>query len=1212
MTQRNLAPEPEEVEQLLAQGQHGAEQLDALHEHLRTAADVRAAIGAASHLARAGAGEGSRLLGISVLMHCVRERAHELGPNGLVSMVQEAVALLQLLGSQQQNAGYASKARAASLVSFAVLTARSHSWSSVLDMLADGIEHEPRRAECFALALKAFSEDAAVYKSDASPTASPGGFYYLHSLQQQQQQHSELPHRTNAHAHAGTPTGSSTHGREVLSELMGTLSRALASLRSIMGFAYSSQQYDHQASLAAVRAAVDALSSIAEWAPLGRLHDSGILYTAGVLMLKEETREAALASLRPLCVRRITHGEEAAGADVAKALAQVIKQVLMNEREALDAENIVEHEFVCTVSDSIASLMQNQLPLIAKSKLHTEEVNELLSASLELMRAAALRIAAPLLPAWNHIMRSQMKNTLPGSELAMAVAEWLYAGGGILRNFRSSQHSTAADAWERELWMSEAGEELFEAWAVARSSLRQMCSSLAADIAPDAAAAAAGKLYARASALWKTSLDQIAPSCALDGAASYAEPTFAGLPDRVKANPPQQLLDGLNSLMQLPAPTQESDALAAEMFSSALESGKELFSCHPTLAVTAVQRVLAMLSGLPREHNEGKMPARSREGWKGSGKRTVQLARQRACTALVGICAGTRGALTDQLDSLANEAFALKLQGAERSALVEALIVLAGDMRQREVATWAFQESIARLQQDHNLLDAFNSDSEAASNERWTVFHDVQLIDRAMRRVKRVQTTDEEDSGGNSRFVPTQECASLMMSTGLLSFALPAIGALVQQLHTMYIQDEVIREDLRDALGVAPEEREAALTSGPARHAPTVDNSPEWLQERRTWARGLRDSLYMAANGLVTCAPDEYFVYGVQSAYPNQHIVQVVYLMCSSAPGMEPRHLASLLKSFVTPLYARLPAGARPGVFQRSLPYLLQALDGLLAAGVPVPTQEGGEQPSPAELHAEHTWREAVREAQMAFMQVVRHPRDNASGSKSKHKHVERGTWLSDIDPMHACWVLASASASLAVPDSKVVSKALAVCRSVTAASPVRHANTENAGWHLANELGHRTAFAAVSALRLAGNASHASELVGLVADAIAVSPAARTAALAIANEASSSGYTADTVLNAFAQTKGEREQRQALRKILLSDTSSANRLPALMPPQSNGLVVHSSSQQTNTGSSSNSKRRVSEQAWTQCETDRNESEEEQRQLAQACTEFVFGSESEH
>ena len=1199
-------PGEEEVEALLWQGQQGAQQLDRLRERLRGINDAQRAIAEASRLARAMSGDGARLLGIAALEDAVRDRRAMLGPEGMARMVEEAVTVLTLLSSLPSSSSFPSKSRAASLLSFVTLSARTHSWSSVLDMLEPESLSDPNRAECLALALKAFSEDAALHKSDASH-ASPAGFYnpQLQNGGNDNSNHQQHSNGSNPHAHAGTPAGSTGDGREVLSELMSTLPRALASLNAIMSFAFSPT---FQQSFAAVRAAVDALSSIAEWAPLGRLQQSGILQTAGQLMLISDFRDVALASLRPVCVRRITQGEEAAGAEVCRALARVTQHLLSNEPDALDAENIIEHEFVCTLSEAVASLMQQQLPAISKTKLHSEEVNELLTACLDLTRAAKLRVAAPLLPAWNHVMRSSMKSALPGSQLAQAVAEWLYAGGGVLSNLRSAQHSGCADAWERELAMSEAGEELFEAWAVARSSLRQMCSALASEIAPEAASAAAGTLYSRAASLWSSCSDQVAPSCALDGAASFADPTFASLPDRVKANPSQELLDGLNALMRLPAPTNEDAALAAELLSAALESGKELFSHHPALAVAGIQRVLAMLSGLPREHDEGKMPARSREGWKGSGKRTVQLARQRACTALVGICAGTRGALSDQLDSLAQEAFSLNLQGAERSALVEALILLAGGSRQHEVAAWAFQDSIARLQQEHNLVEAFNSDNEAASNERWVVFHDVQLVDRAMRRVKQIEATEDEDAGGNSRMVPTNECASLVLSSGLLSTALPAIAALVQQLHAMYMQKiSIVREDLRDALGVAPEEREAALTSGPARHAPTLDESPEWLQERRTWARGLRDSLYMAANGLVICAPDEYFVNGLKSSTQAQQISHIATSMCAGAAGMEARHFASLLKSFVTPLYARLPAGGRPLVFQCTLPYVLEALDGLMSTGVPVPTQRGGEQPLPNEMHAEHTWREAVREAQMAFMQVVRHPRDHASSGKSKHKHLERGTWLMDLDLMHARWVLASASASLAVPDSKVVSKALAVCRSVTAASPVRQASNENAGWHLANDLGHRTAFAAVSALRLAGNASHASELVGLVADAMAMSPSSRMAASAIANEAQQSGYTAETVMQAFCQTRGEREQRQALRKILLSDQNAASRLPGLMPPQTNGLVVHSSSQPAGSSGKSN-KRKVSEQART--ESDRDDDEEEQRMLAQACTEFVFGGAS--
>lgn len=1132
------APTGEEVEAELAQG--GVNKLQEWRQAIARADDAANAVATAAALARSRAGPGATVFGVACMQDVMRMRYEELGTQGMGALVEEAVATLR--DCADAGAEYAGKSKAAALLSEAVLRARTHSWATVLDAIEPGAQGNPSTSEAVSLALKSFSEDAAVLR-EGSASSSSG---------------------------------------EVLSELMGTLPRALSFLASAISNPPGN-------SGSAVVAAAQAASAFSEWAPLAELEQNGIIAALGERMRSGPawSRLRAAEAIRPLCLRKPSQSEASAAAHVCVSLARAMESSLAHFPGGLNPENQAEHELVCTIVEAAAAAMEAHAGPLAKYGAG-DAAKELFASALRVTRTGCLTVVAPLLPAWNHALRGPAKHTAPAEELAEAAAEWLYEGGGCLSGL--SGPSGAGDAWQRELSLAEAGEELFEAWAVARNSLRQQCQPLASELAPEAVARSAGRLLSRAASKWASNGggDQGAV-CALEGAASFAEPSLASLPSQLCACPPQELAEGLSAVLNLSPPSAPPDTVsrAAHALSEALESCRPLYAQQPGAGAGAIRHLLSLLANLPRDpESAGRMPARAREGPGGSGLRASQLARQRACSALVGCCAGADGSLAGSLDSLYSEVSALDLQGAERSAMVEALVALGGKQRAAEVAAWALSDALPRMaayagcdgygwgqanskstSESNRLLELLNGRDESSSEERWRIFHDVQVADRALRRACTLKEGPSRENEGGTSYTchgePDEATQEMLHRSGALSPGLMALCTLANKLHAIFRNPSSVASDFRECLGVSPEEEAAAVAQGPARHPPTGD-SPGPIQERRSWLRGLRDSLYMAIAALASHAPCEFF----DDPQGSEQAARAAMLLVDAATSMEPRHLAALLKTPMQAIYRRATPSSRPVIFSNSLQQVLEAVWHLIQSAQP--KSEGQEQdaPSALELHRERAWREAARESQVVLMAVVQHPSE-ARPSKGKLRHASKGLWMDDIPIESARSLLRCASACLASKDSKACSKALALCRAVAGSKPVRNSSGP-AGQAIAEELAESTAPGALTALRSQSNAAHSSELVGLVADALVTCP--RHSSLPD-RMAASLGVGREELIAAADASKGEKEQRQRLRSLLLERCGGPGYFPSLSSTSPSGLVVHSSLQQ---GAQRAAERRVS------------------------------------
>ena len=293
-----------------------------------------------------------------------------------------------------------------------------------------------------------------------------------------------------------------------------------------------------------------------------------------------------------------------------------------------------------------------------------------------------------------------------------------------------------------------------------------------------------------------------------------------------------------------------------------------------------------------------------------------------------------------------------RLSGGERGALAEALLAVAGPSgpaRVREVLRWLLESVHRRWVPAPGAvspdLDALASFGEMAKGEagggaaglsarHWELFHDVQLMERCLRRsggdhdpAERPAEPRAGESGASARpkpferpeLVPAGICRPVdppppiaeCPAADHLEWALCLAEAVCRAAHRAWSPAsaaEASRLGLERALEMSPDENAAHLVHGPAKQFALsgggLPPESETVSGARGWLRGLRDSAYATLALLAVHAPGAF--------YPSDAVAAAVSRAAlGDVASARDRHARALVHTVVRPVIGRCPAAHR-------------------------------------------------------------------------------------------------------------------------------------------------------------------------------------------------------------------------------------------------------------------------------------------------------------
>ena len=301
------------------------------------------------------------------------------------------------------------------------------------------------------------------------------------------------------------------------------------------------------------------------------------------------------------------------------------------------------------------------------------------------------------------------------------------------------------------------------------------------------------------------------------------------------------------------------------------------------------------------------------------------------------------------LEAFANQVERLRprLSGAERGALAEALLAVAGPSgpaRVREVLRWLLEPVRLRwvpapgqIAPDLLPLASFASlaegeakgGSQGLSQLHWDLFHDVQLTERCLRRSGGDHDPNDTSGGGSPpkggggggaassvpagmvRPVdpppPTEECPAADHLEWVVTLS-EALCAATHRAWTPAATAEATAVGLDRALCMSPDEQAAHLVHGPARTFALggggLPPASETTTAARNWLRGVRDSAYANVALLSSHAPAAF--------YPSPAVAASVgRAVFADIEHMHDRHARVMIHMVVRPVLGRCPAAHR-------------------------------------------------------------------------------------------------------------------------------------------------------------------------------------------------------------------------------------------------------------------------------------------------------------
>ncbi|GAB4816646.1 hypothetical protein N2152v2_003692 [Parachlorella kessleri] len=788
-----------------------------------------------------------------------------------------------------------------------------------------------------------------------------------------------------------------------------------------------------QQHVAAVQAALGAVLTYAEWAPLMWLKQAGLIGACGFLLGTLEFRDTACEVLRLVAGRKQTQDDspevfQEVTAQLADALSAAAAPLLAPAAAAeLDYDGAAD-EFGRQLCEGMASLAPHFSAVSDPSRRLA-----FLQQMLAFAQHPYLLLADKALPFWVKLLQDGASAAAAASNPGKAgsnpsvgsVGNGLQAGPAsppLQPEAVTALMEMAAEQLQKRGAHTPQEQEDFPAYFDTfpeykefvvnyRSKLSAVVRCAAALLPEQALMAAARRLEAAAVACARPAGAQQLEEARglLESAVYFMESTFKAVWDDSLAQQPaklQAMVAVSEPMLQRVLGIQsQGDAIVLQHQARGLESFGRLLGARPDLLPAAISRVLELLVGVVPLEAPGQQPP---PGKPAAGWREGLQARQSVGMVLLAWAKETPAAFLPHLEGLATRVKELweggLVRAGERNVISEAILgaAVAGPQQlQLSVVEWVlspvradwaqpvFQATLASPQAfiTHYLpLEADPAGGYQVGGQlpRWQLYHQVHLLERAVRRMP-----GAGGPGGESHPIAPHA-----------SWALPVMLRIITCIHAVYTSaGRQMLAPVAPVLEMSPMEKALYLKKGaPGRSNKVSDDDSDGdyasvggttVGSIRAWLRHIREFLYQTLGLLPThcpaalgCAPAQavfapaVFSYVESLPHPQLRIV-LRHILIPHIKSCPPRHLAG----WVAPALALLA----PHMHTR----LTEAWGGMQHHALAGPSKEDSAS-ADEEIIRDRLLRELTQEYAMLLQEVSSRRLDDPAGTAQQQQQQQQ------------------------------------------------------------------------------------------------------------------------------------------------------------------------------------------------------------------------------
>lgn len=798
------------------------------------ASELRAATALGSELAHSGNSLEAQVLGYSLLQHLVANRWDEFTSEEKNKLASLCYDLMQQATGQ---GSYAIRSKSAFLLSLLIKRSGSEFWEAALpQLLSFASDHGTPAQEIVAMVLHYVADEIMQFGDDVQGDVR----------------------------------------RVLLSCLLSTAPPTLAFLQQIIE---QNVTVDSPGSFAVVQAALAAAAAYAEWVPVRRLIEPGLMRTIGTLLNNGRHREAACDVFHQFAGRK--RGDESKV--VYDAAVTEVATILIAAAEALLAQSVVnlqyegdDEEFGLLFCETLATAGGMQWSAFQK-----EQRNSFLNVMLRFAQIEYPPLAIKSLAFW-----AKWLHDLPGS----VVVESGNYGAALPMEGLVALIDIAADQLEHRATLPQEGDEVppyFDDHMDYREFMVNYRSHLSA-IIRGAAAIVPDQAFISARRRLDAALESVAghallSKTLLDSSVFFFDSVVKAAWDasvQADTNRVEAVIKHVEPILQTLLALRVSEPAYLHIQAQGISSCAKLLIVRPNLVAQTIHRLLEILATAIILDEDGRAPPPMNPppGW-----REKLLARQAVAAVIVSFSRTAPEAFLPHLESLAAQSKELWDKGlirfGEHNAIKEGIVAAAAvGPEQLQVpvlefvlapvrSEWSSQATQTALSSPENFIATFMPSLSGTTGgggpaavgggpARWALYHQIHLIERSIRA----------QVGGGADAVPLAVH---------LEWALPVMLQVVSLVHAVYTPAgrSLVGPGLQLALELSTQEkafflRKIALASSKGRQFDAQssqqqqDDSGDYssvgdasISGLRAWLRHAKEFVYHTIGMLPTQCP---------------------------------------------------------------------------------------------------------------------------------------------------------------------------------------------------------------------------------------------------------------------------------------------------------------------------------------------------------------------
>jgi len=893
---------------------------------------------------------------------------------------------------------------------------------------------------------------------------------------------------------------------------------------------------------AVIQEGIEAAAVCSGVMPINSLLSHRLLDAAAFLLRTPEFNLQALDVLRKAVSRKVGHDEKEAFAAAASALMAAAAPLLSDPAAYAELGSDGEHgEFGLRLCETMAEFGTAHLEVLLQPSPRIEFMQQMLGFAQHpdpILSGAALTM-------WNSIMGKVIAARKGGSQDAAAQPS---LPEGIIRLLVEAVPGpmTTVVRVDTVPSMFMSLKEFKEFSSTYRAKLSKLLKDSAA-LQPDTVLDVCGKQLSKAMAS-RWNVDMEVANVMLEAATSAFPADWLASSSSVGVTSILRALIDMN-------PSQ--DPVFAGLHGRCIEAMAPCLKYHGELMQEVVSKLISMLLAMPLMGGDGWAlpPVNPPPGWKDAFSARVKLAGN---VLGIGKVAGEQ--MVPHLQALSSHIQQLwqqkELRLGERNVLNEALLAAASGMGfdvQSQLLEWLLQpireswaqparlHSVSGLQPflrefaDLPVVDRAQREAPIGGRlARWLLYHEVQLVERALRRMPPSVMAEQQQQQQQHPFLPHIGWA----------FAVPLqLLNCVQSTWQPEGKAALAAVGAESALDMSPAEKQVYLGQIPGRHAREAAGDAGSEESvaggsataLRMWLKAIRDSVYLVVAMAVEHVP------GLFNHLPLAQ--QMASGLLANLEHMEARHLRLLLRHAVVPPVRDCPQSAwgtwLPLLLPPLLPLLGRRLIGYWGAFDVDAALGASEDTTRAqnEVVEERIMRELSREAAVMVQVLAGMQRSAFSPQALPPKQVEapgalvKGSileWMIRTMPAAAQAVVEMAVASVSWPDADAAHRGMTVCRAVVGLAVDGHPELQQI-------VGGEMLRSAIHGLTLSSNTVFQGELITLIREILVRtlpgSPATRAVLLSLPglDEAALARFH-----GTFAAEASEKEQRLIIKRLLV------------------------------------------------------------------------------